>query len=129
MTLIAETERAARKYFFMIEEFDGGVVQILVIRFRATEIFHQARPLHLDFTQSDATLLEGQMTRKHHGDKNENARHARPVDENAGHESASRENNQNENPPRTTSHGWLTTPKFGASTSGGGEIDPGPERD
>ncbi len=32
------------------------------------------------------------------------------------------------NPPRTTS-GWLTTPKFGSSTSGGGEIEPGPERD
>ena len=35
----------------------------------------------------------------------------------------------NENPPRTTSKGWLTTPKFGSSTSGGGEIEPGPERD
>lgn len=33
------------------------------------------------------------------------------------------------NPPRTTTHGWLTTPKFGSSTSGGGEIEPGPERD
>lgn len=36
---------------------------------------------------------------------------------------------QNENPPRTTSKGWFTTPKFGSSTSGGGEIEPGPERD
>ena len=36
---------------------------------------------------------------------------------------------QNENPPRTTSRGWFTTPKFGSSTSGGGEIEPGPERD
>ena len=36
---------------------------------------------------------------------------------------------QNENPPRTTTSGWLTTPKFGSSTSGGGEIEPGPERD
>ena len=34
-----------------------------------------------------------------------------------------------QNPPRTTWHGWLTTPKFGSSTSGGGEIEPGPERD
>lgn len=32
------------------------------------------------------------------------------------------------NPPRTTS-GWLTTPKFGSATSGGGEVEPGPERD
>ncbi len=33
------------------------------------------------------------------------------------------------NPRRTTSFGWLTTPKFGSATSGGGEIEPGPERD
>jgi len=35
---------------------------------------------------------------------------------------------ENENPPRTTT-GWLTAPKFGGATSGGGEIEPGPERD
>jgi hypothetical protein len=34
-----------------------------------------------------------------------------------------------ENPPRTTSKGWFTTPKFGSSTSGGGEMEPGPEKD
>jgi len=33
------------------------------------------------------------------------------------------------NPPRTTSFGWLTVPKFGSSGSGGGELEPGPERD
>ena len=33
------------------------------------------------------------------------------------------------NPPRTTSFGWLTVPKFGSSASGGGELEPGPERD
>lgn len=33
------------------------------------------------------------------------------------------------NPPRTTSFGWLTTPKFGSSGSGGAELEPGPERD
>ena len=33
------------------------------------------------------------------------------------------------NPPRTTSLGWLTTPKFGSSGSGGAELEPGPERD
>ncbi len=33
------------------------------------------------------------------------------------------------NPPRTTTGGWLTTPKFGSATSGGGELEPGPERD
>jgi hypothetical protein len=33
------------------------------------------------------------------------------------------------NPPRTTSFGWLTVPKFGSSGSGGAELEPGPERD
>jgi hypothetical protein len=32
------------------------------------------------------------------------------------------------NPPRTTT-GRMTSPKFGSATSGGGEIEPGPERD
>lgn len=33
------------------------------------------------------------------------------------------------NPPRTTSFGWLTTPKFGSAGSGGAELEPGPEHD
>lgn len=45
-------------------------------------------------------------------------------DETAGREPSK----EDPNPPRTTT-GWLTTPKFGSSTSGGGEIEPGPERD
>lgn len=32
-------------------------------------------------------------------------------------------------PPRTTTDGWLTTPKFGAAGSGGAELEPGPKRD
>ena len=36
---------------------------------------------------------------------------------------------EKQNPPRTTSHGWFTAPKFGGATSGGGEIEPGPEKD
>lgn len=32
------------------------------------------------------------------------------------------------NPPRTTT-GRMTSPKFGSATSGGGEFEPGPERD
>jgi hypothetical protein len=32
------------------------------------------------------------------------------------------------NPPRTTK-GWFTAPKFGSASSGGGEIEPGPEKD
>jgi len=34
-----------------------------------------------------------------------------------------------ENPPRTTTGGWFTAPKFGSAGSGGAELDPGPERD
>ena len=33
------------------------------------------------------------------------------------------------NPPRTTTWGWLTAPKFGSAGSGGAELEPGPERD
>ena len=33
------------------------------------------------------------------------------------------------NPPRTTTGGWFTTPKFGSAGSGGLEIEPGPEKD
>lgn len=33
------------------------------------------------------------------------------------------------NPPRTTTFGWFTAPKFGSAGSGGAELEPGPERD
>jgi hypothetical protein len=33
------------------------------------------------------------------------------------------------NPPRTTTGGWFTAPKFGSAGSGGAELEPGPERD
>jgi len=33
------------------------------------------------------------------------------------------------NPPRTTSKGFFTAPKFGSAGSGGAEFEPGPERD
>jgi len=32
------------------------------------------------------------------------------------------------NPPRTTTGGWFTAPKFGSAGSGGAELEPGPER-
>jgi hypothetical protein len=35
---------------------------------------------------------------------------------------------QRPNPPYTTKHG-ITAPKFGSAGSGGGEIEPGPEKD
>ena len=33
------------------------------------------------------------------------------------------------NPPRTTTGGWFTAPKFGSAGSGGAELEPGLERD
>ncbi|MDQ6736505.1 MAG: hypothetical protein M3Z30_02245 [Gemmatimonadota bacterium] len=33
------------------------------------------------------------------------------------------------NPPRTTTDGWFTAPKFGSAGAGGAELEPGPERD
>ncbi|MEO8336206.1 MAG: hypothetical protein ABI664_14600 [bacterium] len=33
------------------------------------------------------------------------------------------------NPPRTTTRGWFTAPKFGSAGSGGFELEPGPEPD
>jgi hypothetical protein len=31
-------------------------------------------------------------------------------------------------PPRTTTGGWFTAPKFGSAGSGGAELEPGPAR-
>jgi hypothetical protein len=39
-----------------------------------------------------------------------------------------RHRNLGTNPPRTTT-GKVTSPKFGSATSGGGELEPGPEQD
>ena len=63
------------------------------------------------------------------GRKNRNKRDGLLQGENASDKPHRVEPDQEQNPPRTTTGGWLTTPKFGSSTSGGGEIEPGPERD
>jgi hypothetical protein len=70
------------------------------------------------------------MGRKHDKHSSDKSRYAGNA-ENADRESrsASRRDDNSENPPRTTSRGWFTTPKFGGATSGGGEVEPGPERD
>ena len=71
------------------------------------------------------------MGKKHKRNTHEGSHSAEHVADGGRHDSshAGDRSSENENPPRTTSHGWLTTPKFGSSTSGGGEIEPGPERD
>ena len=73
------------------------------------------------------------MGKKHKGNTHEGAHRAENAERHDRHDDDShvknRDSARNENPPRTTTSGWLTTPKFGSSTSGGGEIEPGPERD
>jgi hypothetical protein len=50
-------------------------------------------------------------------------------DRDAGTHATDQDLDQNvANPPRTKT-GHMTAPKFGSATSGGGEIEPGPERD
>lgn len=46
----------------------------------------------------------------------------------AGERADERDRDLGTNPPRTTT-GKVTAPKFGSATSGGGEFEPGPERD
>ena len=73
----------------------------------------------------------GEMAKKHEKGSMDKSMHGHGT-EHSGQRGATHGDDmepQNENPPRTTSNGWLTTPKFGSSTSGGGEIEPGPERD
>ena len=53
------------------------------------------------------------------------AEHERELDKHASDRELDREA---ANPPRTST-GRMTAPKFGSATSGGGEIEPGPEQD
>jgi len=46
----------------------------------------------------------------------------------AGERADERDRDLGTNPPRTTT-GKMSAPKFGSATSGGGEFEPGPERD
>ncbi len=63
---------------------------------------------------------------KAHAPKNEGASDNDTAEQNA---SGGTDSDAGANPPRTTSFGWLTTPKFGSAGSGGAELEPGPERD
>ena len=55
----------------------------------------------------------------------ENAERERELERQANNRELDRDE---ANPPRTKT-GRMTAPKFGSATSGGGEIEPGPERD
>lgn len=54
--------------------------------------------------------------------------HDRHDELHAGERAEERDRDLGTNPPRTTT-GKMTSPKFGSATSGGGELEPGPERD
>ncbi len=58
----------------------------------------------------------------------ENQQHGRRTQAASPREQQNRPIEGDSNPPRTTK-GPLTAPKFGSATSGGGEFEPGPERD
>ncbi|HEY4954951.1 MAG TPA: hypothetical protein VII02_08705 [Gemmatimonadaceae bacterium] len=64
--------------------------------------------------------------RKHSAEKNVDANHKAPSKRRAKHDPVKE---TKPNPPRTTTDGWLTVPKFGSAGSGGAELEPGPERD
>lgn len=54
---------------------------------------------------------------------------AKPLREAKIEEPDVEESREEPNPPRTTSRGFFTAPKFGSAGSGGAEFEPGPERD
>jgi hypothetical protein len=54
---------------------------------------------------------------------------AKPLREAKIEEPDVEESREEPNPPRTTSKGFFTAPKFGSAGSGGAEFEPGPERD
>jgi hypothetical protein len=54
---------------------------------------------------------------------------AKPLREAKIEEPDVEESREEPNPPRTTSQGFFTAPKFGSAGSGGAEFEPGPERD
>jgi hypothetical protein len=69
------------------------------------------------------------MTERRNRETDESAEIEADRDSLGQEKTASGSEGTNENPPRTTSRGWFTVPKFGSATSGGGEIEPGEERD
>jgi hypothetical protein len=58
----------------------------------------------------------------------ENQQHGRRTQAASPREQQNRPIEEDRNPPRTT-RGPITAPKFGSASSGGGEFEPGPERD
>jgi hypothetical protein len=54
---------------------------------------------------------------------------AKPLREAKIEEPEVEDSREEPNPPRTTSKGFFTAPKFGSAGSGGAEFEPGPERD
>ena len=61
-------------------------------------------------------------------ERNEERERSRENELKADERANERDRDLGTNPPRTTT-GRMTSPKFGSATSGGGELEPGPERD
>jgi hypothetical protein len=97
----------------------------IMIRATAFSIFFGTHSAPFPITLESAGEVMGRKHDKKHSDKISYARERENAEQARG-ASRSGNENQNENPPRTTSSGWFTTPKFGGATSGGGEIEPGP---
>ena len=71
---------------------------------------------------------ERENEQRDEGERDREREHHRENELHADERSNERDRNLGSNPPRTTT-GKMTAPKFGSATSGGGEIEPGPERD
>jgi hypothetical protein len=72
--------------------------------------------------RDESRKLENEQERERELERN------REAERQAGERATERDRDLGANPPRTTT-GRMTSPKFGSATSGGGEIEPGPERD
>jgi hypothetical protein len=73
--------------------------------------------------------MDRDETKREHEQHDEKERERTHDDElHADERSNERDRTLGINPPRTTT-GKMTAPKFGSATSGGGEIEPGPESD
>jgi len=71
---------------------------------------------------------ERERERQREAERQQESERHRDDELHAGERAEERDRDLQSNPPRTTT-GKMTSPKFGSATSGGGEFEPGPERD
>lgn len=78
--------------------------------------------------RDESRKLENEQERERERELEREQERNREDELRAGERAAERDRDRGTNPPRTTT-GRMTAPKFGSATSGGGEFEPGPERD